>query len=193
MRDKIFIFILLILSSCIESTEVKVQRFLIKGNEALQKQDIQQAQYYFSEAVKLDSCFADALNNLGTLFYNQQRYSKALDYYNQTLSCKPKWQRALFNRANTYYELKEYYNALQDLNEVAKVNPDTFALHFTRGLVYAKVKDFRKAEQAFILSLKKNNKSAEAKVNLASVYYYQNKLNEADQLIEEGILIVGVG
>jgi tetratricopeptide (TPR) repeat protein len=85
--------------SCSDSRDTRLQRFLILGNEAVQQQNFEQAASYYEGALSLDSCFADALNNLGTLNYNQKNYGKAVDYYNRTLSCKPDFEEAYLNRS----------------------------------------------------------------------------------------------
>ena len=102
----------ILLMSCMDSKETKLQRFLLQSNDMIQKQNVQQAERFLREALKLDSCFADAWNNLGTLYFNQKRYAEALEYYDNAVRCKPGFVDGYFNRANTAYELKEYYRAL---------------------------------------------------------------------------------
>ena len=99
------IFIVTIATSC-ENKETQIQRFLLQGNEALKAQDYQSAEYYFQQAITLEPCFADALNNLGVLNFEQNHFDKALEYYNKTLECKATFLPAYFNRANAYYESK---------------------------------------------------------------------------------------
>ena len=57
----------ILLLSCFDSKETKLQRFLIQSNDMVKKQNVEQAERLLNEALKLDSCFSDAWNNLGTL------------------------------------------------------------------------------------------------------------------------------
>src|SRR5437868_10622500 len=99
-----FIFLMMVMAgiSCSESTETRLQRFLIQGNEAVKKQNYEQATGYFEAALQLDSCFADALNNLGTMNYNQRDYTRALEYYSKAIACRPGFQDVYLNRSNAY-------------------------------------------------------------------------------------------
>ena len=124
--------------ACSDSKETRLQRYLLQGNEQVALRNAEGAERYFIEALRLDSCFADALNNLGTLYFTQKKYTEAVEQYDRALACRPGYIDALLNRANANYELKEYYRALQDLDKVVKAKPDTAIVYFTRGLVYTK-------------------------------------------------------
>lgn len=186
-RILLTIILLAILSSCIESTDTKLQRFLLKGNEALTDGDAQQALYYFGESLKLDSCFVDALNNTGTIYFKQNRFPQALEAYSAVVRCNPEYLPVYFNRANTFYELKEYYSALKDLEKIRLAKPDTFPLYFTEGLVYTKLRDYDKAEISFNKAAGLTKKSAEVLINLATLAYYKNDLMKSKTLLQEAI------
>jgi hypothetical protein len=62
-----FVFCLII--GCSESADTKKHRFLLKGNEELADQHEEMALQYFNEALKIDSCFADAHNNPGNVVF----------------------------------------------------------------------------------------------------------------------------
>src|SRR5882762_8666091 len=129
MRLKL-LFVFVFITGCFESKEVRLQKFLLKGNLAVKEQNLDQAAYYFKEALHLDPCFADAANNLGTLYFKQKHWEQALDQYEKAIQCKPGFLNAYFNRANTFYELKTYYGALGDLNRVIQEKPDTAIAYF---------------------------------------------------------------
>jgi len=82
--------------------------------------------------------FADAANNLGTVYFWQRHWELALEQYEKQFNVRRDFS-CNFNRANTCYELKTYYRALEDLNRVIQVKPDTTIAYFTRGLVYTKL------------------------------------------------------
>lgn len=176
-----------LLLSCIESTDTKLQRFLLKGNEALIEGNSQQALYYFGESLKLDSCFVDALNNSGTIYFKQNRFPQALEFYSAVANCKPDYLPVYFNRANTFYELKEYYSALRDLDKIRLTKPDTFPLHFTEGLVYTKLRNYEKAEQSFTKAANLTDNNTEVLINLGTLAYYKNELDKSKTLLQTAI------
>ncbi|MFZ2906665.1 MAG: tetratricopeptide repeat protein, partial [Cyclobacteriaceae bacterium] len=83
-----------LLTACRESEETKKHRFLLKGNAALEDQHDDVAVRYFNEALQIDSCFADAHNNLGTVYFRQREYSRALEYYTRSIACNPDFTQA---------------------------------------------------------------------------------------------------
>lgn len=58
----ILLFLMAVILGC-DSMEDKKGRFLLKGNEKLKENDLQGAIEYYTEAVKLDTKFNDALLN----------------------------------------------------------------------------------------------------------------------------------
>src|ERR1041385_3228060 len=143
-QSRILVLFLITLCAC-EGKEARIQKFLLKGNLASKERNWQQASYYYGEAIRLEPCYADAWNNLGTVFFQQQRYDKAMENYDKALSCNPKFINALLNRANTSYELKEYFRTISDLEKVMDLKPDTAVTYFTLGLTYTKMREFNKA------------------------------------------------
>ena len=89
----------------------------------------------------MGACYADAWNNLGTVYFEQQRFDLAHENYEKAIACKPDFINALLNHANTSYELKEYYKALDVLEKIRKVRPDTALVYFTQGMVYTLMSD----------------------------------------------------
>ena len=68
MKNFIVAILLLFILSCGTNTETQKQRFLIRGNEASRQQNFREAVRFYEEAIKLDPCYAPALNNLGIVF-----------------------------------------------------------------------------------------------------------------------------
>src|SRR5882757_9632792 len=126
------VIILLLFSAC-GSKEERTQKFLLKGNIASKERNWDQATYYYGEAIRLEPCFADAWNNLGTVYFQQKNYEKAMVQYEKAVSCDPQFINALLNRANTAYELKEYYKAISDLDRAISLKPDTAIIYFALG------------------------------------------------------------
>src|SRR5688572_26777282 len=82
---------------CGDSKETRLQRFLIQSNTLIEHHETEQAERYLREALKLDSCFEDAWNNLGTLYFTRKMYAEALEHYNSAIACNPSYMPAYFN------------------------------------------------------------------------------------------------
>lgn len=177
------------LFSCGGSKETRLQRFLLQSNTLMKDHQEGQAEYYLKEALKLDSCFADAWNNLGTMYFNQQRYTLALDQYDRAIACKPDYLDAYFNRANTAYELKEYYASLKDIERIIRMKPDTAVVYSMQGLNFTRLRQFEDALTAFDRAAALASSDAEALVNIGTVHYYRKDFDSARFYLEEALKI----
>jgi len=133
-----FIISVFLLCSC-ETREVKIQQLLLKGNIALEANQPEQASYYYNEALLMDSCFSDALNNLGTISFRSGRWDDAVHRYDKAILCNPAPEYYL-NRANAWFEAGAFFNVLQDLDVFEKAYPDTIPPKVLRGLTLARLK-----------------------------------------------------
>lgn len=173
--------------ACQESREVRVQRFLMRGNEMVKRNSPEQAERFFREALALDSCFADAWNNLGTLQFNSGNQAEAMESYSRALMCRPDFVDALLNRANVGYEMGDWTRALDDLAKAQTLKPDTTVIPHLRGLIYTAIRDYAKAKREFRGLLERDEKDADAWVNLGTVLYYEGQLDSARQVIETAV------
>ncbi len=183
MKIIIPLFIISIVLSACTGKEARIQKFLLEGNIASKERNWQQATYYYGEAIRLEPCFAEAWNNLGTVFYSQKNYEKAMQNYEKAVSCRPEFINALLNRANTAYELKEYFKAESDLKKVIGLKPDTSITYFTLGLTYTRLREFRKSLDAFEAAARlagaDKKQQQELAVNHAIVQYYLKRYDTA--------------
>lgn len=171
--------------SCSDNKEARLQQFLLKGNLATKQRSFDQAAYYFGEAIRVEPCYADAWNNLGTVYFEQGRFELAMEKYSKAIECQPGFLNALLNRANTAYELKEYYKAIEDLDRVAAIKPDTALVYFTKGLVFTKMRKFDNALDAFAKSIQLDPTNIDHKVNHAIVHFYRKDFDLAKLELEK--------
>ena len=184
IRQLIAIVVVLIICSC-EGKETRVQSFLVKGNEELRKGDEQKALYYYNEALKLDSCFADALSNIAKVDFDAGRYNDAIENYNKALECKPDRMDIRIYRASGYYESGQYYKALEDIDHVIKMEPDSGDSYFLRGLVLTKLSKHEEAVTAFETALARGYKhELDVRVNVSNEKIALRKLDEARTELE---------
>ncbi|MCS6974267.1 MAG: tetratricopeptide repeat protein [Cyclobacteriaceae bacterium] len=176
----------LLIIAC-ESVEVRKQRYLIKGNAALEERNYAEAIRQFEAAVKLDSCYVDALNNWGTALHRQKYYAEAVELYSRALGCKPDYLPALLNRANSWFELHRFDRALQDATMVLQKR-DTMAAYFLIGLAQAKLGRYQQAVGAYKKVLQLDRENTDGLVNLAVAYYYLGEYDSASTILNKVIL-----
>lgn len=169
---------LLLLAGC-ETRETRLQQFLLKGNTMMMQRNYDHARAYYRRALEVDSCFADAWNNLGMICYHERDYATAIDCYDRALACNPDFWNARLNRANAFYQTNELTSALQDIEYLAALKPDTSVVHFSRGLVFARQRDYRQAVEAFRKAQAADTSNTEIRINLGTVYYYSRQFDSA--------------
>jgi tetratricopeptide (TPR) repeat protein len=177
------VVLVFLLGGCSESKETRLQRFLQQGNDMVMHSNDEQAISYYQNALRLDSCFADAWNNLGTVYFKRRDFDRAVVHYTRAIECRSQYADAYLNRANAFYETNELQNSLRDLDFVERKNPDTVVIHFLRGLIYTRLRDYEKARLNFEHAIAVDPGNPELKVNLGTVYYYQKKYDSALTLL----------
>ncbi|MGK7389043.1 MAG: tetratricopeptide repeat protein [Candidatus Cyclobacteriaceae bacterium M2_1C_046] len=189
MRSATFLITIFTLLIACTDKEHRKQQFLLKGNEAYKKQHYNQAINYYEEAIKTDSCYAPALNNLGTLYYTQRNLDKALHLYEQAIDCDPSFYQAYINLSNTLYDLKQYYRGMEVLSPQIGAYPDSVDLLFGMGLHLTKLREYDSALAVFRKVREKQPENEEILVNIGTLNYYKQNFEEAKKLLTEAVEI----
>jgi tetratricopeptide (TPR) repeat protein len=177
-----FLISIIFFAGC-ETSDIRKQRLLLKGNKALEYQQYEEAIRQYEAALKLDSCYADAWNNWGTALHRQRLYAEAVEKYNQAISCRPDELGLRLNRANSYFELKQLQKALEDVTHVLN-RKDTLPAHFLLGLIYARLGEYDKAVASYRKVLGSDPSHREGRINLGTSLYYAGAYDSARLVLE---------
>ncbi len=123
-----------------------------------------QAEHYYKLAARADKTDSNALNNLGTVEYSEERYGKAIKYYRQAIGKGNALPTVYTNLGYAYCGVKEYPKAMAVFAQALALDPDVFdhkgnsgsilqqrsspdpgALHFMLAKSYAKIGDAERA------------------------------------------------
>jgi tetratricopeptide (TPR) repeat protein len=103
--------------------------------------DLNAARKAYEHAIKLDKKYADAINNVGTVFYAQKKYRSAISRYNQALRYAPDSASVYSNLGTAWYArgnidlmVKAYTKALQLDPEVFEKNSMVGTRMMDRGV-----------------------------------------------------------
>ncbi len=174
--------------SCSNNDQEKFNE-LIKGNDALASGNYDEAIDYYDRALQMDSEFADAYNNMGVAFYENDEPGMALENYNHAIRIKPDYYEAILNRSNAFSELGRVESALMDLETIRKAFPDTSTVYFAQGLVKSKAKDYRGAIEAFSKAGSIDPSSVEVPINIGTIHYYQKDFDSAKLYLNKALAI----
>jgi len=116
---------------------VEAERWFQRGLELEQTgASLEQVTAAYEKAVKLDAKSAGALVNLGTIYFNLQKWKDAERYYREALIADPSYALAHFNLANLYDERGERAKALEHYQAALQIAPNYADAHYNLALLY---------------------------------------------------------
>ena len=80
----------------------------------------------YERAVKLDSKYPEALNNLGTIYYAQKSHRRAIGYYKKALRIGTPSASIYANLGAAYFARKKYKDATECYEQAVKLDPEVF-------------------------------------------------------------------
>ena len=90
---------------------------------------LDQAKKNYEHAIKLDSKYPEAINNLGTIYYAEKNYRRAISYYNRALKYSPPSASINANLGAAYFGRKNYKRATEYYEQALAIDPDVFEHH----------------------------------------------------------------
>jgi len=97
--------------------------------------DLPTAKKYYERAVKLKPGYAEAINNLGTIFYAGKSYRRAIGYYKKALRHSPESASIYSNLGTAYFARKDYKQAASSFERALKLDPEVFEHHNSQGVL----------------------------------------------------------
>lgn len=159
---------------------------LLLGNEAAAQQRYEDAERYFKGALELDSCFAPAWNNRGSLMHKQARFKEAIPYYTRAIACDPDYLTPLLNRANSEISARNYDQALKSLYSYRIAGGDSIAVDILEGLAYWRAHQYEAATKSYKRLVGKAN-TPEFLVNVANTYIQRKQYDSASLYCQQAL------
>ena len=91
------------------------------------------AKQSYERAIKLDKRDADAINNLGTIFYSEKKYRTAIALYNKAISISPDAASYWSNLGTAYYARGKFDEMTKAYTRAIQLDPDVFETHGSVG------------------------------------------------------------
>jgi tetratricopeptide (TPR) repeat protein len=97
--------------------------------------ELESAKKWYEKAVKLNPQYAEAINNLGTIYYANKSYRRAITQYRKALAITPDAASILSNLGTAYFARKNYTEASALYEKALKLDPDVFEHRGTNGVL----------------------------------------------------------
>jgi tetratricopeptide (TPR) repeat protein len=89
----------------------------------------------YERSVKLNSKYAEAINNLGTVAYAQKNYRRATNHYKKALTISPESASMHSNLGTALFARKKYEDAILEYQKALALDPNVFEHRGSQGTV----------------------------------------------------------
>src|SRR5579872_5245466 len=91
-----------------------------------QLQQLDNARKYYERAAKMKRDYAEALNNLGTVYYAKKSYRRAISYYQKALRISANSASIYSNLGTALFARKQYDKATEAYQKALSLDPEVF-------------------------------------------------------------------
>jgi tetratricopeptide (TPR) repeat protein len=95
--------------------------------------DLNAAKKSYERALKLDKKYADAINNVGTVYYAQKKYRSAIAAYLKALRLTPDSASTWSNLGTAYFARKNFKGMTEAYTKALDLDPEVFDRHNAVG------------------------------------------------------------
>lgn len=107
--------------------------------------DLSLARTNYEHALKVDKTYAEAINNIGTVFYAQKRFGTAIKRYKRALLLAPEKASFWSNLGTAYYSQRKYPLMMDAYDKAISLDPDIFE---HRGIAGTEMQERTVADRA---------------------------------------------
>ena len=101
--------------------------------------DSRAARQAYNEALRRRHDFAEALNNIGTTYFFEKRYSKSIKYYQRAIQINPDSATFHQNLGSAYFRKKKFKETLEEFRQALTLDPKVLAGQSALGTVFQTV------------------------------------------------------
>ncbi|HYA16293.1 MAG TPA: tetratricopeptide repeat protein, partial [Bryobacteraceae bacterium] len=88
--------------------------------------DVNAALKSYQRAIRLDPKYADAINNVGTIYYGQKRYGRAIREYRRALKINPEAAAIWSNLGTAQYARRKFKEMSEAYAKALELDPNVF-------------------------------------------------------------------
>ena len=136
--------------------------------------ELSMAEKYYRRAIKLKPDYAEAVNNLGTIYYAHKSYRRAINEYKKALRITPNSASIWSNLGTGYFARRDYKNAAESWQHALSLDADVFESRNTHGVLLQERSVEERAKFHYYLA----KTYAKAGVNDRALMYIRKALEE---------------
>jgi len=92
----------------------------------------------YQQALRVKPDYAEAMNNIGTIYYARKNYRRAITWYSRALKLAPEDPKSApiyMNLGTAYFGRKQYENTTKAYEHALALDPDVFERHGNFGVM----------------------------------------------------------
>lgn len=128
----------------------------------------------YEQAIKLKRDYAEAINNLGAIYYGQKNYRRAVKSYKHALVLTPRAASIHSNLGTAYFARKDYKDAALSYQTALSLDPDVFEHRSSFGTLLQERSVTERAKFHYYLA----KTYAKAGMNEKALLYMRKALEE---------------
>jgi tetratricopeptide (TPR) repeat protein len=98
-----------------------------------QMMQVDEAKRNYEKAIKLNSKYSEAINNLGTIYYSKKSYRRAINQYRKALKLTPNSASIYSNLGTAEFGRKKYKEAFEAYQKALSLDAEVFEHRSTYG------------------------------------------------------------
>ena len=154
-----------------------------------QKNNIKEAQNFYSKILEIDPNFANAHYNLGNIFKELGENQKAKECYEKVIKINPNHADAHYNFGNIFKELGEHQKAKECYEKAIKIDPNFANALNNLGVIFKELRENQKAKECFEKTIEINPSYVNAHNNLGAIFQRLGENQKAKECYEKAIEI----
>jgi len=127
------------------TNSIKAKEYFDKAAEYGNNNDFVNAKKYYLKAIKEDSKYIEAYDNLGLVYRRLGEYDNAITYYKKSIEIYPNGIMVHQNLAAVFSIKKEYKNAINEYKAILKISPNDPEGYFGIANSYMMLSQFDEA------------------------------------------------
>ncbi len=141
----------------------------------------------YQRAIEIQPNFAQAYNNLGSVYFLSGSYPESIEEYKRAIELKPDYAEAYYNLAMVYEATEDINQAIDSYRMVIGIRPDHERAHQGLGSAYKTLREYDKAAKEYQRALSINPHDPIIHNLLGNVYILSRKVEEAITEYREAI------
>ena len=143
----------------------------------------------YQQAIRIQPNHADAYNNLGTIFINQNRIDDAIEAYQQAIQIQPNQGEAYYNLGNALHRQEKLEEAIEAYQQAIRIQPNYADAYNNLGVVLIDHEKLEESVQIYQKTLEIQPNYADAYNNLGNALREQGKLEESIRIFQKATYI----